>query len=701
MDFRKLSSAMIAMLLISMGFSMMASDSADAEFIVQLSNNGLSPDFVALDTEWNAAGTMAIVVGYDTAGGPNAYVYYMLNDTYVPIDNGGNNGQRLYSVDYFREEVYGWPDGTRGSIWDSILGVEPARDLNEEPMLQGESGGAGSGEDSVSSAEPSPNPEPLAQGDIGMLPTAHSATPSSFDFTVLQGQTDSDIMAIDNLDLVNPMDFQIKEPVQKTFGSFLEQWQGANRDRGNVYQVATSTTLSMIEFYLTISTSTQLYFFVYEGPTLTGTYNEIFEISIPNSGTGTGWYSSGPINVNLIAGNYYYIGTAWIGDATTTYGRSTTPGVISTSFGSLITGQAYNLAYNPTPPPPLYTTINQLCTSGQFAPYYQRLTTLNDTLPNWLSVTPMSGTIAPGGQALCTVEVDTTALGLGFYQADIPVTEMNPLFPTTYVQVDLTVTSYDVALSPAFQADFGLPNNNVNHTLTVSNTGIADDTYDLTVQNNAWPVTFRDIGDTVDITSIFVGAGMSEDILVRVSIPPGASPGVFDLADINAISRGEPSIHESARVRTQVPFNLPWFDALEDDVGGWTAVDLPLGNGIPWHLNASNSHSPTHGWRSAFDGVGTYANGMRINCILRTPTLNFTGFDPGSVMLSFYERYLTEAGWDFTNIVYSSDNGGTWNWIPARNNVTSGTSAGYPAWNLVSYLIPGPYTNRMKIGFHF
>lgn len=109
---RKISSAILAVVMVSMSFGMISSDSAQAAFIQPLSNNGLPSTFVAYDTAWNEAGTMAVVVGFDSSGTPgtNAYAYYPNNDTYVPIQNQGYNQQRLHAVDYFKQPIYDWPN---------------------------------------------------------------------------------------------------------------------------------------------------------------------------------------------------------------------------------------------------------------------------------------------------------------------------------------------------------------------------------------------------------------------------------------------------------------------------------------------------------------------------------------------------------------------------------------------------------------
>jgi hypothetical protein len=99
---RKLFATAMIVSMLLVAFNVGFSDKVKAEFMEQVPTNGLSPDFYPQDVKWDHTGTMAVVVGYDMMGGPNAYAYFSTNDTWVPID-GYYPGQELYSVDYYNE----------------------------------------------------------------------------------------------------------------------------------------------------------------------------------------------------------------------------------------------------------------------------------------------------------------------------------------------------------------------------------------------------------------------------------------------------------------------------------------------------------------------------------------------------------------------------------------------------------------------
>lgn len=146
-----------------------------------------------------------------------------------------------------------------------------------------------------------------------------------------------------------------------TIGSSAYSSAASLDGTGDFYAVTSNTTLVQIEMYLGITTSTTLRYFVYEGLTQAGTYSSILDLTVPSSGTGTRWYSSGTISVPLVAGRFYFIGVSRQGVSTYYYN-----GVINTlvSFGRHVSGK--HIGY----PPPATTLY------GQFSlGFYQRLTT--------------------------------------------------------------------------------------------------------------------------------------------------------------------------------------------------------------------------------------------------------------------------------------------------------------------------------------
>jgi hypothetical protein len=173
------------------------------------------------------------------------------------------------------------------------------------------------------------------------------------------------------------------EPITDVHGNAVDIVGGTSnsgsatgRAKGNSYQVDISVTLEEVEFWLTFSTSQTLTYYVFVCPDEFGTYTEIYRDSEPVAGTGAGWYSTGPISVDLDEGYHYIIAVSW--DGTLTYYYNTGESQ-ATSFGSETHG--YAVGYDPLP-------SSFQSTSNDQAIYYQSLTTSTVSLYNitWGSI---------------------------------------------------------------------------------------------------------------------------------------------------------------------------------------------------------------------------------------------------------------------------------------------------------------------------
>lgn len=222
---------------------------------------------------------------------------------------------------------------------------------------------------------------------------------------------------------------------EEVFGSWSSTFSGSNRDRGNVFHVTTPVVLTETRFYLNITSSTELYFFVYEGSNVTGTFTKVSENYISSSGTGEGWYSSGPMSITLDAGKYYYIGTSWAASAT--YGRGTENVPLPCSFGTLETGIPGTTAGHPPA-----QTCNSTYTG--FSPYYQTIVT-GPTF-TWLTPTPNSGTVTGGSSVDVDLFFDATGLTEGTYTKDLTILSNDPDEPSYVIPVTLNVTNFGISL---------------------------------------------------------------------------------------------------------------------------------------------------------------------------------------------------------------------------------------------------------------
>ncbi|MCD4700648.1 MAG: hypothetical protein K8S24_02205 [Candidatus Aegiribacteria sp.] len=151
-------------------------------------------------------------------------------------------------------------------------------------------------------------------------------------------------------------------------GSSSNSGSGAGRAKGNSYEVNIDIVLDEAEFWLNFSNTMMLTYYVFTCPDEFGTYTEVYRNSESVTGTGAGWYSSGPVSVDLDAGSHYIIAVSW--DGTLTYYFDTGESQ-ATSFGSYTHGYASGSD-------PLPASFNSL--SNDQAIYHQRLTTTEITM---------------------------------------------------------------------------------------------------------------------------------------------------------------------------------------------------------------------------------------------------------------------------------------------------------------------------------
>ncbi len=104
---------------------------------------------------------------------------------------------------------------------------------------------------------------------------------------------------------------------------------------------------------------------------------------------------------------------------------------------------------------------------------------------SWLDESPTSGTVASGSSDSVTVTIDTTGLAEGNYSAEIVIASNDPDEASTTVPVTLQVspTEPDITVSPASFDVTLAPNTTQDYTLTISNDGGADLTYDISDQD--------------------------------------------------------------------------------------------------------------------------------------------------------------------------------------------------------------------------
>jgi hypothetical protein len=155
--------------------------------------------------------------------------------------------------------------------------------------------------------------------------------------------------------------------VVDTVGGTASAPTGANRAKASLYQVDTSVVLIDFAVWLDVPGPDTLTFFAYRHHSRVGT--STLEWTLPvavTGGTGPGWYSTGPIALNLVAGNHYALGVSWVNNLTYYYSTAAVGSPVS--FGNWQRAHTINSA---VVPPTL-----SLPAGSDVAQYRQQLTSI-------------------------------------------------------------------------------------------------------------------------------------------------------------------------------------------------------------------------------------------------------------------------------------------------------------------------------------
>jgi subtilisin family serine protease len=235
---------------------------------------------------------------------------------------------------------------------------------------------------------------------------------------------------------------------QEVFGGRDNGFFAGPRTRGNLFQCTTGRLLREHRFYLQPGPGTHLWFVVYEGAASSGSFTLVSASRTDPTSTAEGWYSSGKVDVPLVAGRYYLIAATWDQPSAYFNRLSIAPYPIPATFGALTAGVGWTWAPDPSLPPVPQIAVPTDVYNSDAVAYYQTLIT--DDLTRWLSVTPDTSSV-PAGQSLdLGVTFDASGLDGGDYLARIALTTNDPDEPVVHVGARLHVTgAADIALEPA------------------------------------------------------------------------------------------------------------------------------------------------------------------------------------------------------------------------------------------------------------
>lgn len=164
----------------------------------------------------------------------------------------------------------------------------------------------------------------------------------------------------------------------------------------------------------------------------------------------------------------------------------------------------------------------------------------------WLTVTPMSGAIAAGGEQAVEITIDASGLPAGINSGRLVISSNTP-YEALNIPVDINVEAlHAVAVDPMDAAQDGQPGASVQYTLQIHNTGNVNDIVTITPSGNAWTVsTASQVGPVL--------VGGSASVNVTVMIPSAAGAGDSDTVTLRIASLSNPATYVEASLTTSVP----------------------------------------------------------------------------------------------------------------------------------------------------
>jgi hypothetical protein len=163
----------------------------------------------------------------------------------------------------------------------------------------------------------------------------------------------------------------------------------------------------------------------------------------------------------------------------------------------------------------------------------------------WLSEEPATGTLAPLTNQTISLTFNagvSETVQVGQYYAELVIKHDTP-YELPNIPVTMNVVSYGLTLEPATDVKAGDAGTTVTHTLWMTNTGLATDTFNVAVSGNGWATT-------VPATAGPLGPGLSGSIAVAVTIPATAAGNAADVATVVATSQGDSSKSATATLTT-------------------------------------------------------------------------------------------------------------------------------------------------------
>lgn len=230
--------------------------------------------------------------------------------------------------------------------------------------------------------------------------------------------------------------YNIENPIQQniSIGTPADNfWLPLNEGIGNIYFPVQPAHVLAMQCYFQVDSVSTIYFFIYEGDSLTGQYHIIAKSKISIEEPGLGWYQSELMECDLSANKYYYIGASWIGTTKIIRVKETIPFI---SWKGKILNGAFNIGGTPPADIVEIENIAPLCIA-------QKIITGEDW---WLDFQSTPDTLYPNETETTPVTFYPTAVETRF-ETNIRITSNDPQNKVFQLPTSLTVTAIATNIS--------------------------------------------------------------------------------------------------------------------------------------------------------------------------------------------------------------------------------------------------------------
>ncbi|MCI0496517.1 T9SS type A sorting domain-containing protein, partial [candidate division KSB1 bacterium] len=266
---------------------------------------------------------------------------------------------------------------------------------------------------------------PLVEGNpiIAIVPDSLMASISQLDDSLISQ------IAISNNGF-GRLNYLVENPVQQSIsiGRPSENWWLPLKEGvGNIYYPLQAAHVLAVRCYFQVDSAASIYFYIFEGDSMKGSYRAIAKSKITVEQPGAGWYRSEIMECDLLPEKYYYIGASWIGRAKILRANESIP--FDAWNGQVLNG-VFNLG---SAPPQDQLKIEKF---GSISIAQQIITGEGQ----WLDISSAAGTIFPSESAMIPVKFYAAAAETTF-TASLKIASNDPKQTVLHLPARLTVTA--------------------------------------------------------------------------------------------------------------------------------------------------------------------------------------------------------------------------------------------------------------------